>query len=181
MARREVADVQGRPRVADARVRPARRDEAIGDAALVEHLERSGVEPSGPPPVELLVGPPLDDEDIDPRQRQLGREHQPRRSPSRDHHLMLGHRRSPAFAMHASHGRQVRHWPQARRPERGGRRYDGPPCRAIETSSGTLAAIVAATLFGMLGPLARFGAEAGVDGVAFTAWRATLGVTFLAC
>ena len=45
---------------------------------------------------------------------------------------------------------------------------------------GTLAAVVAATLFGMLGPLARFGAEAGVTGVAFTAWRAVLGVSFLA-
>ncbi len=45
---------------------------------------------------------------------------------------------------------------------------------------GTLAAVVAASLFGMLGPLARFGADAGVEGVAFTAWRAILGVTFLA-
>ena len=45
---------------------------------------------------------------------------------------------------------------------------------------GTAAAIVAATLFGMLGPLSRFGAEAGVEGVAFTAWRAILGVSFLA-
>jgi drug/metabolite transporter (DMT)-like permease len=45
--------------------------------------------------------------------------------------------------------------------------------------TGTLAAIVAATLFGTLGPLARFGAQAGVEGVAFTSWRATLGVTFL--
>ena len=32
----------------------------------------------------------------------------------------------------------------------------------------------------MLGPLARFGAEAGSTGVAFTAWRAVLGVGFLA-
>ena len=46
--------------------------------------------------------------------------------------------------------------------------------------SGTLAAVVAASLFGMLGSLARFGAEAGVDGVAFASWRATLGVAFLA-
>lgn len=44
---------------------------------------------------------------------------------------------------------------------------------------GTLAAVVAASLFGMLGPLARFGADAGVGGVAFTAWRAMLGVVFL--
>jgi DME family drug/metabolite transporter len=46
--------------------------------------------------------------------------------------------------------------------------------------TGTLAAVIAATLFGMLGPLARYGAEAGVPGVAFTAWRALLGVAFLA-
>jgi drug/metabolite transporter (DMT)-like permease len=46
--------------------------------------------------------------------------------------------------------------------------------------TGTLAAVVAATLFGTLGPLARFASEVGVDGVAFTSWRATLGVTFLA-
>ena len=45
---------------------------------------------------------------------------------------------------------------------------------------GTLAAVVAAVLFGTLGPLSRFGAEAGVGGVAFTAWRAVLGVAFLA-
>ena len=45
--------------------------------------------------------------------------------------------------------------------------------------TGTLAAVVAAVLFGTLGPLSRFGAEAGVGGVAFTAWRAILGVAFL--
>jgi len=45
---------------------------------------------------------------------------------------------------------------------------------------GTLAAVVAASLFGMLGPLARYGAEAGIEGVAFTAWRALLGAGFLA-
>ncbi len=45
---------------------------------------------------------------------------------------------------------------------------------------GTLSAVVAASLFGTLGPLARFGAVAGVAGVAFTAWRAILGVGFLA-
>ena len=44
---------------------------------------------------------------------------------------------------------------------------------------GTLCALVAASLFGMLGPLSRFGAEAGIDGVAFTAWRAYLGIAFL--
>jgi drug/metabolite transporter (DMT)-like permease len=46
--------------------------------------------------------------------------------------------------------------------------------------TGTLSAVVAASLFGMLGPLARFGADAGIEGLAFTSWRATLGVAFLA-
>ena len=45
---------------------------------------------------------------------------------------------------------------------------------------GTLAAVCGASLFGTLGPLSRFGAEAGVPGVAFTAWRAILGVATLA-
>jgi len=44
---------------------------------------------------------------------------------------------------------------------------------------GILAAIVGASLFGMLGPLSRFGADVGVTGVAFTAWRATIGAIFL--
>lgn len=45
---------------------------------------------------------------------------------------------------------------------------------------GTASALVAASLFGILGPLSRFGAQAGVDGIAFTAWRAALGAVFLA-
>lgn len=52
--------------------------------------------------------------------------------------------------------------------------------RDREILVGTAAAIVAATLFGMLGTLSRFGAEAGVEGAAFTAWRAILGMSFLA-
>lgn len=46
--------------------------------------------------------------------------------------------------------------------------------------AGTLAAVTGATLFGMLGPLSRFGDDLGVPGVAFTVWRATLGVAALA-
>jgi drug/metabolite transporter (DMT)-like permease len=49
-----------------------------------------------------------------------------------------------------------------------------PRDRAFVT--GTLSAVVAASLFGMLGPLARFGAEDGIEGVAFVAWRALLGL-----
>ena len=43
---------------------------------------------------EVLAGAPLDDGDVDARQRQLARQHQPRRTASGDHHRMLGHRNS---------------------------------------------------------------------------------------
>ena len=41
--------------------------------------------------VELLVRAPLDDGDVHARQRQLARQHQPRRTSPNDHHGMLGH------------------------------------------------------------------------------------------
>ena len=53
--------------------------------------------PAREPARSWLVAP-LDDGDVDPRQRQLGRQHQPRRTSSGDHHRMLpghGDRRYP--------------------------------------------------------------------------------------
>jgi drug/metabolite transporter (DMT)-like permease len=44
---------------------------------------------------------------------------------------------------------------------------------------GTANALLAASLFGTLGPLSRFAADAGVGSMAFTAWRALLGMVFL--
>jgi drug/metabolite transporter (DMT)-like permease len=46
--------------------------------------------------------------------------------------------------------------------------------------TGSLAAVVAASLFGMLGPLTRLAGDAGLPGIGMTAWRALLGVAFLA-
>jgi hypothetical protein len=40
---------------------------------------------------EVLAGAPLDNDDVDPRQRQLARQHQPRRASAADHHRMFGH------------------------------------------------------------------------------------------
>jgi hypothetical protein len=47
---------------------------------------------------EVLAGAPLDDRDVDPRQRQLARQHQPRRTASDDHHCVLGHRHTMVHA-----------------------------------------------------------------------------------
>ena len=56
----------------------------------------------------------------------------------------------------------------------------GPAAAPRNDLAGSLAAVVAASLFGMLGPLTRLAGDAGLPGVAMTAWRALLGVAFLA-
>ena len=63
------------------------REEPVGDPTLIEHLDGARVQTAGARADELLAGAPLDDGDVDPRQRQLARQHQPRRTPSGDHHL----------------------------------------------------------------------------------------------
>ena len=88
----KVADVQriaGEPR--DLRHLPLR-EEPIGDSALIEHLDGACVQAACARAGEVLALAPLDDGDVDPRQRQLARQHQPRRTASGDHHRMLGHR-----------------------------------------------------------------------------------------
>jgi hypothetical protein len=63
------------------------RQEPISDPTLIENLDaRAG---------EVLAGAPLDKGNVNARQRQLARQHQPRRTPSGDHHRMLGHRHPP--------------------------------------------------------------------------------------
>ncbi|MCU0483790.1 MAG: EamA family transporter, partial [Chloroflexi bacterium] len=44
---------------------------------------------------------------------------------------------------------------------------------------GSLLALAAASLFAMLGPLSRFAADAGLEGMAFAAWRAGAGAVAL--
>jgi hypothetical protein len=56
------------------------------------------VKTAGSRSVEILTCASFDDDDLDPRQRQLARQHQPRRAASCDHHRMLGHRYTPANA-----------------------------------------------------------------------------------
>ena len=75
-----------------------RREESFRDATLIEHLDGAGVKTPGSRSVEILTGASFDDDDVDPRQRQLARQHQPGRTASCDHHRMFGHRRSPANA-----------------------------------------------------------------------------------
>src|SRR6266700_462546 len=66
-------------------------EEAIDDTALVQHLDGAGVQTSGARALELEAGASLDDEDVGPRQRQLRRQHHPRRTTAGDHNCMLGH------------------------------------------------------------------------------------------
>jgi hypothetical protein len=50
------------------------------------------VDSAGPRVREHVIGTPLDDRDVDLRQRQLGRQHHPRRTASGDDDRMLRHR-----------------------------------------------------------------------------------------
>ena len=89
----EVADVQaGSPANPATCSHLSLRQEPVGDAALVEDLDGARVQAAGARAGEVLAGAPLDDGDVDARQRQLARQHQPCRTSSGDHHRMLGHR-----------------------------------------------------------------------------------------
>ena len=90
----KVADVQGDVEVHDV-MQLSLRDEPLGDPALIEHFEGACVQTACTRAAELLAGAPLDNGDVDSRQRQLGCQHQPCRTASGDHHCMLGHRHTP--------------------------------------------------------------------------------------
>ena len=91
MTRRQVAHVQHGRAERHGPMHLTLREEAIGDPTLIEHLDRARVEAAGARAGEHVIGTPLDDRDVDLRQRQLGRQHHPRRPSSGDHHSMLGH------------------------------------------------------------------------------------------
>ena len=94
----EVADVQWRPCECRNLHRLSLRQEPIGDATLVEHLDGASVQAARPLAGKLLAGTSLDDGDVHPRERQLRRQHQPRRPATDDHHRMLGHAAPPCVA-----------------------------------------------------------------------------------
>jgi hypothetical protein len=66
-------------------------EEPLGDAALIEDLDGARVQAASARSGERLAGSPLDDGNVDVRQRQLARQHQPRGTASGDHHLMFSH------------------------------------------------------------------------------------------
>ena len=89
MPRRVVAEVELDVGVAERRVLLPRFDEAVSDPALVEHLQGSDVESTGPRAVDDGRVATLDDHHVDARQRQLAGQHQPRRPASRDDDLVF--------------------------------------------------------------------------------------------
>ena len=82
----EVADVQLHAGEAGGLSDLALREEPIGDPALVQYLDRACVQTAGAGAEQLPVGTPLDDRDVDARERQLARQHHSRRAASGDDH-----------------------------------------------------------------------------------------------
>ena len=64
------------------------REEPIGDATLIEHLDRARVQTAGARAGKFLAGAPLNDGYVDARQRQLACQHQPCRTSAGDNHRM---------------------------------------------------------------------------------------------
>ena len=109
-----------------------RREEPFCDAPLIEHLDGAGVKPAGTRSIDVLIGASFDDDDVDPRQRQLARQHQPGRPSSRDHYRVLCYRHAvvggishsllPAFrrfwprSAHATRALSARRWPLRQAP-----------------------------------------------------------------
>ena len=75
----------------------ALREEAFGNATLVEHLDGAGVKTPGSLAVEILTGASFDDDDVHSRQREFARQHQPGRAASCDHHRMFVHSHASAI------------------------------------------------------------------------------------
>ena len=75
----------------------AGRQESLDDPPLIEDLDRARVQTSRSRAIEVLIGAALDDDDVDSRQRQLRRQHQPGRSATGDHH------RVPHFVRRPGH------------------------------------------------------------------------------
>ena len=78
-------------------------DKKRSDAALIEQLDRPRMKTTRVPALEILVFASLDDDDVDPRERELGRQHQTRRASSSDHNRMTRHR------SHLLRSRTLRH------------------------------------------------------------------------
>ena len=63
-------------------------EEPFGDPALVEQLDRSGMEPATATACQGLRLTPLENDDSDPRESQLPCQHHPRRPTADDDHVM---------------------------------------------------------------------------------------------
>src|SRR5262249_22316980 len=81
------------------------RKEPIGDSTLIEDLDGARVQAPRARAGEVLVRATLDDRYVHPRQPQLARQHQSRRTSTGDHHSMLGHLLTPVSARSGNGGR----------------------------------------------------------------------------
>jgi len=74
------------------------RKKPIGDSALIEDLDAACVQAARARANQILRDASLDDGDVDPRQCQLARQHQPRRASPGNHNRVVGYRFYPHFA-----------------------------------------------------------------------------------
>ena len=66
------------------------REEPVGDAPLIEHLDGARVQTAGARAGKFLAGAPLDNRNVYARQRQLACEHQSGRPCADDNYRVFG-------------------------------------------------------------------------------------------
>lgn len=95
MTRGEAGDLERGAGEAQRLNGPSLDEEPVGDTALVEDLDRSRVKPSGTSANQVQSRTPLQHHDINPRQRQLARQHQTSRPAADNRHVVHVNPRSP--------------------------------------------------------------------------------------
>jgi hypothetical protein len=103
------------------------REEPIGDSTLIENLDGAREQTARALAGQVLVRPPFNDRDVNPCQRQLTCQHQPRWTASDDHHGVFRHRHTPIVArpcISSLHFRRLGHRP--RNPPTGPGPYGKP-------------------------------------------------------
>jgi hypothetical protein len=86
----KVADIQRNVEVHDLK-HLSLREEPVGDSALIKDLDRARMQTARARADEFLAGAPLDNGNVNARQRQLACQHQPCRTSAGDYHRVLGH------------------------------------------------------------------------------------------
>jgi hypothetical protein len=101
MSSGKVAEIEADHLEAHGLDRLSLRDEALGDAALIEDFDGACVQTAGARAGDLLARASLDDRDVDAGQRQFARQHHSCRAAAGDQYCVVSHRTNASVGWEA--------------------------------------------------------------------------------